>query len=141
LIDLLNVLGLLARDPAKSFMRSEAILAHDHQVANALRRIDNAHVEAWKNFYADAFGRLGLRLRPDVSFDDLAHALHAAGEGVVFRTLLPETTQVPPSARPLDHHKPTSLLAKIAMAIIVAFTDPGDGEPLRHVVRRLAGPA
>ena len=119
----------------------QAILAHDDQVANALRRIDNAHVEAWKNFYADAFGRLGLRLRPDVSFDDLAHALHAAGEGVVFRALLPETTQVPPSARPLDHHKPTSLLAKIAMAIIVAFTDPGDGEPLRHVVRRLAGAA
>jgi hypothetical protein len=117
----------------------QAILAHDDQVANALRRIDNAHVEAWKNFYADAFGRLGLRLRPDVSFDDLAHALHAAGEGVVFRALLPETSQVPPSARPLDHHKPTSLLAKIAMAIIVAFTDPGDGEPLRHVVRRLAG--
>jgi hypothetical protein len=119
----------------------QAILAHDDQVANALRRIDSAHVEAWKNFYADAFGRLGLRLRPDVSFDDLAHALHAAGEGVVFRALLPETTQVPPSARPLDHHKPTSLLAKIAMAIIVAFTDPGDGEPLRHVVRRLAGAA
>ena len=128
----------------KSFrlqMIFQAILAHDAQVANALRRIDNAHVEAWKNFYADTFGRLGLRLRPDVSFDDLAHALHAAGEGVVFRALLPETTQVPPSARPLDHHKPTSLLAKIAMAIIVAFTDPGDGEPLRHVVRRLAGAA
>ena len=128
----------------KSFrlqMIFQAILAHDDQVANALRRIDNAHVEAWKNFYADAFGRLGLRLRPDVSFDDLAHALHAAGEGVVFRALLPETTQVPPSARPLDHHKPTSLLAKIAMAIIVAFTDPGDGEPLRNVVRRLAGAA
>jgi len=119
----------------------QAILAHDDQVANALRRIDNAHVEAWKNFYADAFGRLGLRLRPDVSFDDLSHALHAAGEGVVFRALLPATKQVPPSARPLDHHKPTSLLAKIAMAIIVAFTDPGDGEPLRHVVRRLAGAA
>jgi hypothetical protein len=119
----------------------QAILAHDDQVANALRRVDSAHVEAWKNFYADAFGRLGLRLRPDVSWDDLAHALHAAGEGVVFRALLPDTKQVPPSARPLDHHKPTSLLAKIAMAIIVGFTDPGDGEPLRHVVRRLAGAA
>ncbi|HEY0998185.1 MAG TPA: VOC family protein, partial [Streptosporangiaceae bacterium] len=80
----------------------QAILAHDDQVANALRRVDNAHVEAWKSFYADAFGRLGLRLRPDVSFDDLAHALNAAGEGVVFRALLPETKQVPPSARPLD---------------------------------------
>jgi hypothetical protein len=42
--------------------------------------------------------------------------------------LLPETRQVPPSARPLDHDKPTSLLAKIAVAIIIAFTDPGDGE-------------
>src|SRR3979409_811172 len=60
--------------------------------------VDNAHVEAWKNFYADAFGRLGLRLRPDVSWDDLAHALHAAGEGGVFRALLPETKQGSPSA-------------------------------------------
>jgi hypothetical protein len=119
----------------------QAILAHDDQVANALRRVDNAHVEAWKNFYADAFGRLGLRLRPDVSWDDLAHALQAAGEGVVFRALLPETKQVPPSAWPLDHDKRTSLLAKIAMAIIVAFTDPGDGESLRQAVRRLAGAA
>ena len=73
----------------------QAILAHDDQVANALRRVDNAHVEAWKSFYADAFRRLGLRLRPDVSWDDLAHALNAAGEGVVFRALLPETKQVP----------------------------------------------
>ena len=119
----------------------QAILAHDDQVANALRRVDNAHVEAWKDFYADAFGRLGLRLRPDVSWDDLAHALQAAGEGVVFRALLPETKQVPPSAWPLDHDKRTSLLAKIAMAIIVAFTDPGDGESLRQAVRRLAGAA
>jgi len=42
----------------------------------------------------------------------LAHALQAAGEGVVFRALLPETKQVPPSAWPLDHDKRTSLLAK-----------------------------
>ena len=57
----------------------------------------------------------------------------------MFQALLPETRHVPPSARPLDHDKPTSLLAKIAMAIIIAFTDPGDGEPLRDAVRRLAG--
>ncbi len=116
----------------------QAILAHDDQVANALRRVDNTNVDAWKKFYEDAFGRLGLRLRPDVSWDDLAHALHAAGEGVVFRALLPATNQIPSSAQPLDHGKPTSLLAKIAMAIIIAFTDPGDGEPLRDAVRRLA---
>jgi hypothetical protein len=136
-----EVLNLKNDKAFRQQMIFQAILAHDDQVANALRRIDNAHVEAWKKFYADAFGRLGLRLRPDVSFDDLAHALNAAGEGVVFRALLPETKQVPLSARPLDHRKPTSLLAKIAMAIIVAFTDPGDGEPLRHAVRRLAGAA
>src|SRR5258707_3624384 len=40
----------------------QAILAHDDQVANALRRIDNAHVEALQNFYSDAVGRLRLRL-------------------------------------------------------------------------------
>jgi hypothetical protein len=118
----------------------QAILAHDDQVAHALRRVDNTNVDAWKEFYADAFGRLGLRLRPDVSLDDLAHALQAAGEGVVFRALLPASNQIPASVQPLDPGKPTSLLAKIAMAIIVAFTDPGNGEPLRDAVRRLAEP-
>ena len=143
-IDELAYREVLALKNDKAFrlqMIFQAILAHDDQVADALRRVDNAHVEAWKKFYAEAFGRLGLRLRPDVSWDDLAHALHAAGEGVVFRALLPTASQVPASARPLDPGKPTSLLAKIAMAIVVAFTDPGDGEPLRHAVRRLAGPA
>jgi hypothetical protein len=33
------------------------------------------------------------------------------------------------------------LCCQIAMGVIVAFTDPGDGEPLRHAVRRLAGAA
>jgi hypothetical protein len=80
----------------------------------------------------------------------LQHVVHGAAKvqavfviaaARAFRALLPAEKRVPPSARPLDHHKPTSLLAKIAMAIIVAFTDPGDGEPLRHAVQRLAGPA
>jgi hypothetical protein len=135
-----EVLDLKNDKPFRLQMIFQAILAHDAQVANALRRVDNTNVEAWQSFYADAFDRLGLRLRPDVSFDDLAHALHAAGEGVVFRALLPATKQTPLSVQPLDHEKPTSLLAKIAMAIIIAFTDPGDGEPLRDAVRKLAEP-
>lgn len=125
----------------------QAILADDDHVANALRRIDQTNVRAWKDFYSDSLDRLGLTLRPDVDLDDFAYALQAAGEGVVFRSLLPGTSDWPAAARTLDHERLTSRpLALIAMALLVAFTDPGDGKALRQVVREFssqapAGPA
>jgi len=119
----------------------QATLAHDSHVANALRRIDETNVQAWKALYQEVLDRLGLRLRPDVDMDDLAYALQATGEGVVFRSLLPARPDAPPSALPLDHqHKTSRPLALIAMAILIACTDPGDGKPLRQAVRELAIP-
>ena len=107
-------------------LADRAIVAHHQRLDRAVAAIAHPASEAEPERRAD---------RPVA----VTHALHAATEGVVFQALLPETKHVPPSARPLDHDKPTSLLAKIAMAIIVAFTDPGDGEPLRDAVRQLAG--
>lgn len=119
----------------------QAILSHDDYVANALRRIDATNFEAWKAFYQEALDGLGVTLRPDVGLDDFAYALQAAGEGVVFRSLLPVKSDCPPAARAIDHDKETSRpLALIAMALLVAFADPGDGRPLRQVVRELAPP-
>jgi hypothetical protein len=120
----------------------QAILAHDSHVAGALRRIDETNVQAWKAFCQDALDRLGLKLRPDIDMDDLAYALQATGEGVVFRSLLPTGPDAPPSAHALDHqHRTSRPLALIAMAILIAFTDPGDGKPLRQAVRELTMPA
>ncbi len=117
----------------------QAILAHDPQVANALRRIDDTNFGAWKAFYQEAFDHLGITLRPDVSLDDFAYAMQAAGEGVVFRSLLATPDDSPPAAFAIDHHAQTSRpLALIAMALLVAFADPGDGKELRETVRDLA---
>jgi hypothetical protein len=119
----------------------QATLSHDDHVANALRRIDATNVEAWKTFYRDALEGLGVSLRPDVQLDDFAYALQAAGEGVVFRSLLPVKSDCSPAAVAIDHEKQTSRpLALIAMALLVAFADPGDGKPLGQVVREIGMP-
>lgn len=129
----------LTRDQAfRLQMVFQAILAHDNYVANALRSIDQTNVDAWKDFYQSGLDHLGLTLRPDVSLDDFAYALQAAAEGVVFRSLLSMPRSLPPAAHAIDHDSRTSRpLAIIAMALLVAFTDPGDGRELRQVVRDL----
>lgn len=120
----------------------QAILPHDDHVANALRRIDETNFSAWKEFYQEGLDHLGITLRPDVEIDDFAYALQAAGEGVVFRSLLPARSDCHPAALALDEERKTSRpLALIAMALLVAFADPGDGKELREKVRELAKPA
>jgi hypothetical protein len=120
----------------------QAILSHDERIADALRLVDRTNVNTWKDLYEFALSILDLKLRPDVTIDDFAYALHAAGEGVVFRALLPAGNDCPDSVLPLDHKTRTSpLLALIAMGLIVAFVDPGDGKKLRDIVRELTAPA
>jgi hypothetical protein len=130
----------LNEDPAfRLQMVFQAILAHDDHVANALRRIDKTNFETWRDFYQEALDKLGIKLRPDVDLDDFAYALQAAGEGVVFRSLLPVKSETSPAALAIDHKNKTSRpLALIAMALLVAFADPGDGKPLREVVGKFA---
>jgi hypothetical protein len=72
--------------------------------------------------------------------EDFAYALQAAGEGVVFRSLLPVKSETIPAALAIDHKNKTSRpLALISMALLVAFADSGDGKPLREVVVNLVG--
>jgi hypothetical protein len=129
----------------KSFrlqMVFQAILSHDERIADALRLVDRTNVNTWKDLYEFALNILDLQLRPDVTLDDFAYALQAAGEGVVFRALLPAGSDCPDSALPLDHKTRTSpLLALIATGLIVAFVDPGDGKKLRDIARELTAPA
>ena len=102
----------------------QAILSDDAHVAGALRRIDETNLSAWRDFYDEAIKGLGITLRDGVSVDDFAHAMQAAGEGTVFRSLLPaKGSGVADSSR---------TLALIAMALLVAFADRGDGKDLRE---------
>jgi hypothetical protein len=123
----------LSQDKAfRLHMVFQATLAHDPQVADALHRIDKAHVDAWTDFTERSFKKLGLKLRKGMDFPLIGCALHAAGEGVMFRALL--------SARP-DHSRPApeELLGLIAKAIVIASADPGDGKTLDEILSGFSG--
>jgi hypothetical protein len=117
----------------KSFrlqMVFQATLAHDTHVADALHRIDKANVDAWTEFTRRSFQKLGLELRDDMDFALLGCALHSAGEGVMFRELLPSSAnRTIPS--------PTQLLNFIAKALIVASVELGNGETLDETIDRI----
>jgi hypothetical protein len=109
----------------------QATLAHDDQVADALRRIDMANVDGWAEFARRSFDQLGLTPRQDVDFALLGCALHAAGEGVMFRAMAP----------PKGGHAtpgPADLLDLITKALIIASADPGDGKTLDEVLNELS---
>lgn len=108
----------------------QATLAHDDQVADALRRIDTANVDGWTEFGRRSFERLGLMPRRDVDFALLGCALHAAGEGVMFRAMVPpKGGHVTPG--------PADLLDIIAKALVIAAADPGDGKTLDEALNEL----
>jgi hypothetical protein len=102
----------------------QATLAHDYRVASVLHRVDERNVNAWRDFYAEAIRHFGLRLKAEYELTDFAYALHAAGEGVVFRALLPHRRYRP--VPPLDSQQKTSSLAPIARAVIAEFLEPAE---------------
>jgi hypothetical protein len=114
--------------PFRLQMVFQATLAHDPQVADGLHRIDKANVNAWTEFAQRSFDKLGLQVREDVGFELLGCALHAAGEGVMFREMLPpeRPDHTPPA--------PAQLLSLMAKALVIASADPGDGKTLDEIL-------
>jgi hypothetical protein len=122
-----EVQALKEDQPFRLEMIFQATLAHDPQVADALQRIDKANVEAWTEFAERSYAKLGLRLRKEITFEQLGCALHAAGEGVMFRAMLaPRPDHTPPA--------PPELLALIAKALVIATADLGDGKTLNEIL-------
>jgi hypothetical protein len=123
----------LTADPAfRLQMVFQATLAHDSHVADALHRIDVANVRAWAEFTKRSFEKLGLRLRPGLDFDQLGCALHAAGQGVLFRAMLPPRTN-----RKMPD--PALLLKHTALALVFASVDFGDGQTLEELSNTVRG--
>lgn len=118
----------LKGDPAfRLQMIFQATLAHDAQVADALSRIDKAHVDAWTEFARRSYAKLGLQPRKGIDFVQIGCALHAAGEGVMFRAMLsPRPDHTPPA--------PAELLNLIAKALVAATADTGDDMTLEDVL-------
>jgi hypothetical protein len=121
----------LQEDPAfRLQMVFQATLAHDPHVADALHRIDETHVDAWTQFACQSYAKLGLTRRKDIDPKLLGCALQAAGEGVMFRAMLPSRPQ---HATP----SPAELLSLIAKALVIATADPGDGKTLDDILNEL----
>jgi hypothetical protein len=122
----------LKADPAfRLQMIFQAALAPDPRVADALRRIDKANVDAWTEFAHESYAKLGLTPREGTDFAQLGRALHAAGEGVMFRAMLPTEA---------GHASPDELLSLIAKALVIATADLGDGKTLDESLGQFAGP-
>jgi hypothetical protein len=117
--------------PFRLQMMFLATLAHDPQVSDALHRIDRANVDAWIDFVRQSFGKLGLKPRRGVDFEQLGCALHTAGEGTMFRTMLPSRPGSAAASCP-------DLLGFIAKALVLAAADPGDGKTLDELINEMA---
>lgn len=107
----------------------QTIAPTDEQTAQMMREIYALAVGSWTSFYRDAFDSFGLRLRPDVTFEDFANALNVAADGVMLRMLVGENPSI------VDDANQRSILGLIAMALVAACADLGDGMPLRDAIR------
>ncbi|MGH3169794.1 MAG: hypothetical protein ACRDN0_28435 [Trebonia sp.] len=116
--------------PFRLQMMFQATLAHDPTVADALHRIDQANVNAWIGFARQSFGKLSLKPRKGIDFELLGRALHTAGDGTMFRTMLPSR----PDSAAVDC---PDLLSFMAKALLIAAADTGDGRTLDELINEI----
>ena len=87
----------------------------------------------WTELYEALFAERGWTLRPDVSFQDLTVMLSTAAEGMAIRAMVDPTGIIDVQAR-------TSLLGKLALALMLSCVDPEDGMPLEQVAQTFTPP-
>lgn len=121
-------------DPAfRMQMIFRATLADDPHVSDALHQTDEHNVNAWTEFARRSYRSLGLTLRKDLEFTQLGRALHAAGQGTLFHSILASHTTDDPSSS-------TELMALLVKALVIATADHGDGRTLDDVLHHLFKP-
>ena len=111
-----------------------AFADHDPVVAKALSAVYREVTESWRVVYDGLVEARGATLRPGLSFDDFAVILTAVAEGLALRAIGDRATPV------LDHERRRSLLGTAALALMIAFVDPGDGDTLEETADRIADP-
>lgn len=126
-------LALTLDDTATRFQFFVTAFAdHDPVVATALSAVYREVTESWRVVYDEIFDARGLTLRPGLSFDDFTVILTAVAEGLALRMIGDRAASV------LDHERRRSLLGTAALALMIAFVDPGDGETLEETADRMA---
>ncbi|WP_431921238.1 TetR/AcrR family transcriptional regulator [Nonomuraea jabiensis] len=84
--------------------------------------------QKWIPIYEEMLAVNDLKLRPDITIEDLADILSVTVEGVAFRAL---------SGPPEDHERLRLTLRKAVLAVLVSTVDPGDDLNLDEVLWRL----
>ncbi|MBO3752560.1 hypothetical protein J5X84_41460 [Streptosporangiaceae bacterium NEAU-GS5] len=113
-------------------MAFQALFPRDEVLAQALRQVDRRQVDGWCSLYRGILEDRGLRLRPDVTIEDLTLALHLTCQVVAFRVLLGEGDGRGRYGKALDRTKETTFLGPLVLALLVGFVDPGDGRSLHE---------
>jgi hypothetical protein len=77
-------------------------------------------LEVWQQVHITTLDSRGLRLRPDVSIDDIGDLLTAAAEGLAVRALADRNANV------MDHARRRSLFGTFALALLAGCMERRD---------------
>jgi hypothetical protein len=88
-------------------------------------------LQVWGETYRRVLAGRGMRLRPDVNFDEVAIILNAVADGLAMRALIEGTDRI------MNHEARTSLLGTTALAMLLACVDHGDGRSMHDLVNDL----
>jgi hypothetical protein len=114
-------LNTLIEMPSWRLQIVATVMAEDDPViGSALAQNYRDVLETWQPVHAQAIARLGLKLRPDVTLDDLATMFTALAEGLAFRMVGDAGAQV------LDHERRRSLYGVGCLAIFASCTERAD---------------
>lgn len=99
--------------------------------SNVYRSVD----EEWAEVYKTLFCTLGLKLRPDVTFQDIADIFSAVSGGLTIHALLDQQRKF------IDDETRKSLLGKASIALLMAFADTDSGgHTVEEAFDLMAGP-
>jgi hypothetical protein len=88
-------------------------------------------VQVWGETYRRVLDGRRMRLRPDVAVEDVAIILNAVADGLAMRAHIEGTDRI------MDHETHTGLLGTVALALLLACVDHGDGGSMRDLVNEL----
>jgi hypothetical protein len=88
-------------------------------------------LQQWGQTYQHFLDGRRMRLRPDISLNDLAILLTAVADGLAMRAHVEGPGSV------MDSEAGTSLLGTAAFALLLACVDQGDGHSMRELVNEL----
>jgi len=98
------------------------------QIRTALTETYSLVTGTWSDIYGRILKSRNLRLRPGVSLEEITILLTAADQGLMMRTL------IDPNERIIDHERHRSLLGNLALALIIAYVDAGDGRSIEEML-------